>query len=92
MTEVTTRRALEIVLSRVRMHYEVSRCLVSSLVAERLKPGVEDHRGRDPDALRAAIVVALDHLSGAKDIPKIALERRLDDAWKTLSDALVEGE
>lgn len=84
---IPTRRAIEVCLSRLPMSEGTRRDLVCSLQAiirqgDRADPG-------DPDALRAAIQVAIDDLSGIDPtFPKETIIRRLKDARQRLRDAV----
>ena len=87
MTEaITTRRALEVVMSRCRMHHSVSAVLAAMLAQEIAK----GHQPPDPDidAVRAAAMVAEDHLANVSEFDRKALVSRIGLAREALRAAL----
>lgn len=86
MDDMTTRRALEICLSRVPMHRDASRSVMLALASEIAKP--TSKASADPEALQAAMMLAIDALSGVGDFPRASLLVRISLARECLQKAL----
>ena len=91
MSEISTRRALEVVLSRVPMDRGTANILAYALRNEVARPNAPDGN-RDPDALRATIKGVSADLRELlpRDFPRHALQGRLRDAADTLERSLWE--
>lgn len=76
---ISTRRAIEVCLSRLRLNREAARDLALHLAAV-IRDG-EPPAPDDPDGLRAAILVAEEELTGIDtSFPKAAVIGRLHEA------------
>jgi hypothetical protein len=87
MPEVSTARALEIILSRLPMDRQTASILAAHLVAQRHKPAPMPVV--DADEIRARLHATLYHLDGCDPgFSKVALLGRIVDARAELRAAL----
>ncbi len=86
---IPTRRAIEIVLSRVRMTKTTQHDL-SIALAHEIEAGRDAPPLRDADALFAAIMAAEETLTGVSDFPRSGLLARIEIARDTLRAIMKE--
>ena len=84
--EVSTRRAIEICLSRLKMN-DVARQALMYALSDEIAGRNAKPPAHDPDALLAIIFAADDALSGVSDFPRAGLLARISIAREMLQSA-----